>query len=177
MSVSQLQAWAENEANELIKKYDRNGDGVLAKEELQSFLHDTCSSTQLNNTRCVLSRMIPKTNNNLVHKLSSNTHMNQKKQLRDKIQNSSTKALDRKQSNIPPSREQIKEIFKYHDSNKDGFLNIRELTKTFGSLGSVIPFYKAHYAMAYADADKDGLISEVELDELIDYTNKIIKKK
>ncbi|CAK9312586.1 unnamed protein product [Citrullus colocynthis] len=174
MSVSQRQAWAENEANQLIKKYDRNGDGVLTKEELQSFFHHR--STQLNNTRFVSSRMISKTNN-LAHNLSSSTHMNPQKQLQDKAQNSSTKVFDRKQSNASLSREQIKAIFKCHDSDKDGFLNIRDLTKAFGSLGSITPFYKAQYAMTYADADQDGLISEVELDKLVDYANKIIKKK
>ncbi|CAK9312585.1 unnamed protein product [Citrullus colocynthis] len=143
MSVSQFQALAENEVNELIKKYDRNGDGVLNKEELQSFF----------NVRDL------------------------EKKLQDKAHNSSTKVMNRKQSNVTLSREQIKEIFKYHDSDKDGFLNIQELTRAFGSLGSMIPFYKARYGMIYADADKDGLISETELDKLIDYANKIIKKK
>ncbi|KGN62526.1 probable calcium-binding protein CML11 [Cucumis sativus] len=171
MSVSHLQAWAKNEANELIKKYDRNGDGVLTKEELQSFLRDARGSTQLNNIRNVSSSTVPKTNENLAQKVSSNTCITPKKQLLDKAQGSS------KQSNVPLSREQIKEIFKYHDSNKDGFLSIRELTKAFSSMGSIVPFCKARYAMAYADVDEDGLVSEAELDKLIDYAHKIIKKK
>ncbi|KAA0060885.1 putative calcium-binding protein CML11 [Cucumis melo var. makuwa] len=167
MSVSHLQAWAKIEASELIKKYDRNGDGVLTKEELQSFLHDA----RLKNIRFVSSSTIPKTNENLDQKVSSNTRIKPKKQLLDKAQDSL------RQSNVPLSREQIKEIFKYHDSNKDGFLSIRELTKAFGSLGSIVPFAKARHAMAYADVDEDGLISEAELHKLIDYAEKIIKKK
>ena len=46
MFVSKLQAWAKNEANESIKKYDKNGEGILTKEELQSFLRDVRGSTQ-----------------------------------------------------------------------------------------------------------------------------------
>ena len=71
----------------------------------------------------------------------------------------------------------MKEIFKYHDSDKNGFLNIRELTKAFAFLGSIVPFEKASYDMAYANANKDGLISEAELDKLIDYAQKIVRKK
>ncbi|XP_023002690.1 uncharacterized protein LOC111496471 isoform X2 [Cucurbita maxima] len=42
--------------------------------------------------------------------------------------------------------------------------------------GSILPFNKAHYAMAYADTNHDGLISEFELDKLIDYASKFINK-
>ncbi|XP_023538397.1 probable calcium-binding protein CML11 isoform X2 [Cucurbita pepo subsp. pepo] len=124
MSVSILQAWAENEANELMKKYDRNGDGVLTKEELQFFLRDVRGSTQLNN-QGFLSK-IPKTNDKGAHKLSSNAHTNPKIQVQGKATNSSTKVFGEKVSNVPLSREQIKKIFKYYDSDKDGFLNRRE---------------------------------------------------
>ena len=175
MSVSILQAWAENEANELMKKYDRNGDGVLTKEELQVFLRDVRGSTQLNN-QGFLSK-IPKTNDNGAHKLSSNAHTNPKIQVQGKATNSSTKVFGEKVSNVPLSREQIKKIFKYYDSDKDGFLNRREVTKAFSFLGSINPFYKAQYAMTFADANNDGLISEAELEKLVDYACKIIKKK
>ena len=160
MSVSNLQAWAENEANELIKKYDKNGDGVLSKEELQFFLRDVRGSTRLKN-REILSK-VPKTNDNAAHMISSNAH---------------TKVLSEKASDEPLSREQIKKIFKYYDSNKDGFLNKREVTKAFSFLGSINPYYRAQYALDYADANNDGLINEDELDKLIDYASKIIPKK
>ena len=71
----------------------------------------------------------------------------------------------------------MKEIFRYDDSDKDGFLNLRELTKAFAFLGSIIPFEKASYGMTYADANKNDLISEVELDKLVDYAHKFMKKK
>ncbi|XP_023002693.1 calmodulin-like protein 12 [Cucurbita maxima] len=175
MSVSNLQAWAESEANELIKKFDKNGDGVLSKEELQFFLRDVRRSTQLNN-REILSK-ISKTNDNAAHMLSSNVHTYSKIQVQDKATQFSTKVLSGKASDVPLNREQIKKIFKSYDSNKDGFLNKREVTKAFSFLGSLNPYYRAQYALDYADANNDGLISEDEFDKLIDYASKIIKKK
>ena len=86
--------------------------------------------------------MVPnilKDNKNVGPKLSSNTHS--------------------KTSKLQFSREQLKEIFRYHDNDKDGFQNLRELTKVFPFLGSIMPFEKDSYGMAYADANKDGLIS------------------
>ncbi|XP_023538534.1 putative calmodulin-like protein 6 isoform X1 [Cucurbita pepo subsp. pepo] len=176
MPASKFQTWAEDEANRLMKKYDTNGDGMLTKEELQVFLHKARGSTQLNNNQGFVSK-IPKASNNVVHKHSSNSHMKHKKQVQDKGKKSSTKFLDGEMSKLQLSREQMKEIFKNHDSNKDGFLDIKEVTKAFGFLGSILPFNKAHYAMTYADTNHDGLISEFELDKLIDYASKFINKK
>ncbi|XP_022951114.1 uncharacterized protein LOC111454059 [Cucurbita moschata] len=175
MSVSNLQAWAENEANELMKKYDKDGDGMLNNQELQFFFRDVRGSTQLNN-REILSK-IPKTNDNAAHMLSSNAHSNSKIEIQDKATKSSTKVLSEKASHVPLSREQIKKIFKYYNSDKDGFLNKREVTKAFSFLGSINPYYRAQYALDFADDNNDGLISEDELDKLIDYVSKIIKKK
>ena len=115
------------------KKCTRNGDNV----QLKAFGDIVLSSTQLNNQDMVPE--ILKDNKNVGPKLSSNTHS--------------------KTSKLQFSREQLTEIFRYHDSDKDGFLNLRELTKAFAFLGSIIPFEKASYGMAYADANKDGLIS------------------
>ncbi|XP_023513331.1 calmodulin-like [Cucurbita pepo subsp. pepo] len=139
------------EASEMIKKYTRNGDNV----QLKAFRGIAQASTQVNNQGMVSE--ILRDNKNVGPKLSSNTQL--------------------KSSNMQFSREQMKEIFKYHDSDKDGFFNLRELTKAFAFLGSIIPFEKASYGITYADADKDGLISEAELDKLIDYAQKFMKKK
>ncbi|XP_023530727.1 calmodulin-like protein 1 [Cucurbita pepo subsp. pepo] len=152
MFISKLQAsMAKYEASEMIKKHIRNGDNV----QLQSFSGIARDSTQLNNQGKILE--ILKDNKNVGLKLSSNAHP--------------------KTSKLQFSREQMKEIFRYHDNDKDGFLNLRELTKAFAFLGSIIPFEKASYGMSYADANKDGLISEAELDKLIDYAQKFVKKK
>ncbi|XP_023530749.1 calmodulin-like protein 1 [Cucurbita pepo subsp. pepo] len=142
MFIPTLQAsMAKYEASEMMKKYPRNGDDV----QLKSFI--VRDSTQVNDQGKI--SKIQKDNKNVVLKLSSNTHP--------------------KTFKLQFSREQMKEIFRYHDSDKDGFLNLRELTKAFAFLGSIIPFEKASYGMTYADANKDGLISEAELDKLVDY--------
>lgn len=154
--IPQLQAsMAKYEANELMKMYGSEDDGFFIAR----------GSTQVNKQPTVL------------HKLSSNAHIQSEKQLGSKALKSSTGLLYGKASNMPLSREQMKEIFKSYDSDNDGFLNIWEITKAFGFLGSIIPFYKAHYGLTYADANKDGLISEAELDQLIDYADKVINKK
>ncbi|XP_023530761.1 calmodulin-like protein 1 [Cucurbita pepo subsp. pepo] len=135
MFIPKLQAsTAKYEASEMIKKCTRNGDNV----QLKAFSGIARASTQVNNQGMVSE--IFRDNKNVGPKLSSNTQL--------------------KASTMQFSREQMKKIFKYHDSDKDGFLNLRELTKAFAFLGSIIPFEKASYGMSYADADKDGLISE-----------------
>ncbi|KGN62525.1 hypothetical protein Csa_022453 [Cucumis sativus] len=75
------------------------------------------------------------------------------------------------------SREEMKEIFREHDIDGDGYLSISELIKAMGFLGHSIPFYKAHYGMAYCDENGDGLISEDELDKLIDYAERFQKRR
>ena len=155
MFIPKLQAsMTKYEASEMIKKNTRNGDNV----QLKALSGIARGSTQVNNQS-----MVPKilrNNKNVGPKLSSNTQL--------------------KVSNMQFSREQMKEIFKYHDSDNDSFINLRELTKAFAFLGSVIPFEKASYGMTCADANKDGLINEAELDKFnkfIDYAQKFMKKK
>lgn len=80
-------------------------------------------------------------------------------------------------SKLHLSREEMKEIFREHDLDGDGYLNINELVKAFGFCGHVIPFYKAHYGLAFADDNCDGLVSEDELDKLIDYAKRFEHKK
>lgn len=63
----------------------------------------------------------------------------------------------------------MKEIFREHDIDGDGVLSISELTHAFGFLGNILPYYKAHYGLAYADYDCNGFITEDELDRLVDY--------
>lgn len=92
-----------------------------------------------------------------------------KKELMSDLRHKNTKP---KPTKMRFTREQIKEIFLEHDIDGDGFLSVGEMTKAFGFLGSILPFYKAHYCLAYADQDGDDLISEAELDKLIDYVEK-----
>ncbi|KAE8648233.1 hypothetical protein Csa_018371 [Cucumis sativus] len=150
------------EASMLIKQYEKNGDAVKVKA-----FDDVRSSTQIGNRESVLKILKP--SDGVAHKLRSEAHIQPTQRTGGKGKKSITRVLDRKSSNMSLSRERIKEIFQYHDNNNDGFLNRMELTKAFAFLGSMFPFYKACYGMVYADANEDGLISEAELDKLIDY--------
>lgn len=85
--------------------------------------------------------------------------------------------MSRASSRLQLSREDIKEIFREHDIDGDGRLSMNEVMKAFGFLGSILPFYKAHYGMAHADADNDGYIVEDELDKLVDYAEKFQHKR
>ncbi|XP_038885760.1 probable calcium-binding protein CML36 [Benincasa hispida] len=79
--------------------------------------------------------------------------------------------------NMHLTREEIREIFTGFDIDGDGFLNKNELTQAFGMVGSYAPLFKAHYAMVHADDDGDGLISESELNKLIDYVEKTNRRR
>ncbi|KAA0060891.1 putative calcium-binding protein CML36 [Cucumis melo var. makuwa] len=74
--------------------------------------------------------------------------------------------------NMKLTREEIKEIFVGFDIDGDGFLSKNEVMQAFGMMGSYSPLLKTHYAMACADEDGDGLISECELNKLIDYVQR-----
>lgn len=172
MYIPQLQAsMVMYEASKFIKEYEKNGDGVQVK----AFNDVARGSTQINNQEMV--SKILKSNDDDILKLSSNDHIKPTKQIGGKAKISTTRVLGVKSSNMQFSREEMKEIFQYHDVNNDGFLDRRELTKAFAFLGSIFPFYKACYGMLYADINKDGLISEIELDKLIDYASRFIEKK
>lgn len=80
-------------------------------------------------------------------------------------------------SKLKLSKCEIKEIFREHDIDGDGQLSISELVKAFGFLGNILPFYKAHYGLAHADADGDGFINEDELDKLVEYAEKFQHKR
>lgn len=85
--------------------------------------------------------------------------------------------MPRAASRLHFSREEMKEIFREHDLDGDGRLSISELVKAFGFLGNILPFYKAHYGLAHADADGDGFICEDELDKLVNYAEKFQPKQ
>ncbi|KAA8537740.1 hypothetical protein F0562_027270 [Nyssa sinensis] len=68
---------------------------------------------------------------------------------------------------------QLKNIFKQHDTNKDGQLDKKELKEAFRHLGALIPAYRAGRALCHADYNGDGYISEQELGDLVNYALKL----
>lgn len=75
-------------------------------------------------------------------------------------------------SKSPLPEQQLKEIFKQHDTNGDGQLNKAELKHAFQHLGALIDRWLAHRALHHADADGDGCISEKEMKDLVEYAAK-----
>ncbi|XP_022144349.1 calmodulin-like protein 5 [Momordica charantia] len=78
----------------------------------------------------------------------------------------------KKKPSIKLLREEVKAIFRAHDINGDGHLSIKELSRAFGSLGALLPLYRAVCGILAADADGDGLITDEELEKVVDYAVK-----
>ncbi|CAK9312584.1 unnamed protein product [Citrullus colocynthis] len=151
--TSQDNYMSEQEANNLIKKYDKNGDSILTKEELTALIIDQAASQQ--------QQQKPK-----------------KEEFLCKPEKVETKVHDEKGPfKIRLSRDEMREIFLEHDIDGDGYLNRSELSKAFAMCGSLISLNKANYALNLADADGDGYISRDELEKVLDYAQKINKLK
>ncbi|EXC19757.1 putative calcium-binding protein CML27 [Morus notabilis] len=69
----------------------------------------------------------------------------------------------------PYNEEQLKDVFKKHDTNKDGLLSREELTKAFSSLGSFFPSWRASRALSHVDKNRDGFVDENEFSDLVRY--------
>ncbi|CAK9177001.1 unnamed protein product [Ilex paraguariensis] len=65
--------------------------------------------------------------------------------------------------------EQLKGILKKHDTNGDGKLSREELKAAFRSLGLQFSGWKAWRAVHHVDANRDGYVSEEEMNELVKY--------
>lgn len=79
-----------------------------------------------------------------------------------------TKIWERKVE-VAYTKSELKGMFKRSDNNKDGNLSWNELIKAFSSLDSSIPLFRALQALWQADSNRDGCISEVELENLVTY--------
>ncbi|OMO74803.1 Calcium-binding EF-hand [Corchorus olitorius] len=73
----------------------------------------------------------------------------------------------------PLTEAQLRSIFKRADENRDGRLDKHELRNAFVSLGSHLPCWRAGQGLHRADGNRDGYISEDEMDALIQYALKI----
>ena len=73
------------------------------------------------------------------------------------------------QKTLPPTEDQLRQIFKKYDTNNDNLLSREELKKAFNYLGSIIPGIRANRGLHHADANKDGFVNEREMDELVKY--------
>lgn len=74
-----------------------------------------------------------------------------------------------KHAPVPFSKEQLKELFRGFDYDKDGRLSKEELKQAFNSLGSRVPAFRTLAALQHADENGDGFISEEELEALVQY--------
>ncbi|KAG6786519.1 hypothetical protein POTOM_008125 [Populus tomentosa] len=78
-----------------------------------------------------------------------------------------------KEGNLCLTKEQLKSLFLKHDSNHDNHLSRKELRQAFDELGAFSARYRAARGLSHADADKDGQIDMVELDDLVNYAYKL----
>ncbi|KAB1220362.1 putative calcium-binding protein CML10 [Morella rubra] len=72
---------------------------------------------------------------------------------------------------LAPTQDVLLDIFKKHDVNGDGRLCKAELREAFKSLGSRAPNWRAGRGLYHADANRDGLIDEAEMEALSKYAS------
>lgn len=77
-----------------------------------------------------------------------------------------------KSINLSLNEEQLKVIFKEHDTNGDGRLSREELSKAFQKLGSRNAGWRARRSLHHADKNGDGSVGLEELEELAKYAVK-----
>ena len=78
-----------------------------------------------------------------------------------------------RQAQVPWTDEQLTNVFRSYDSNKDGQLSRDELRAAFKYLGSHCSYIRTGRAFNHADGDNDGFInlSNFELSDLVSYAH------
>ncbi|PWA81714.1 EF-hand domain pair [Artemisia annua] len=77
-----------------------------------------------------------------------------------------------RQVEMPMTEDQIKGVLRKFDKDGDGKISRRELKAGFKSLGLRFACFRSRRALRYADANRDGVISEEEINELARYVSK-----
>ncbi|KAB2614366.1 calcium-binding protein CML10 [Pyrus ussuriensis x Pyrus communis] len=73
---------------------------------------------------------------------------------------------------VPWTREQVLNLFNSFDKDGDGMLSKEEVKAAFRKLGSHWGGFRARRALRHADANRDGLISAEEINDLANYALK-----
>ncbi|KGN62524.1 calcium-binding protein [Cucumis sativus] len=140
---------SEQEASNLIKKYDKNGDSILTKDELTALI---------------------------IEQAASHHHQQIKPQKVEPKVNIPDEKASCGPYKMRLSKDEMREIFLEHDIDGDGYLTRSELVKAFNMCGSFNSFSKANYALNLADANGDGFICLDELDKVLEYADRVINK-
>ena len=68
--------------------------------------------------------------------------------------------------------DQLRRVFEKFDKNGDHKLSKEELKEAFKDMGAYFPGWKAWRGLQVADANRDGFITEDEMNELVNYAVK-----
>jgi calcium-binding protein CML len=71
-----------------------------------------------------------------------------------------------------PTKSDIELLFAMGDSNKDGYLTLKEMSDLFTSLGSPVSQSELQFLVLLIDSDKDGKLSLAEMNSLVTLLSK-----
>ncbi|OMJ90348.1 hypothetical protein SteCoe_7258 [Stentor coeruleus] len=132
-----------NKLNEMFSKIDKNGDGLLSREELKDVIIKFDLSFDIDEIiqRCDIDR---------------NGYINYSEFLIATVEASHAY-----------SRERVREVFEVFDKNKDGKLSLDEIRNSLGGNANNFTLFKQ--ILSEADTNGDGVI---DFDEFLDYVSK-----
>lgn len=138
------------ELKEIFRSFDRNNDGSLTQLELGSLLR----SLGLKPSSDDLETLIQKadTNNNGLVEFSEFVAL---------------AAPELLHSQSPYSEDQLKQLFKFFDSDGDGYITAAELAHSMAKLGHTLTAEELTEMITEADTDGDGRISFQEFSQAI----------